>query len=226
MTGRNIISIAQCPAANKIANMSINPEEAKEADDVCCASCGIAPVDDIKLKICDGGCDLVKYCSNKCRENHREQHEENCKKRRAELHDKELFEQPDGTYLGECPLCFLPMPLDERKSVFHSCCCKLVCIGCDCAYFLSSGKDNCAFCREPAVDGEEENEKRVMKRVKANDPAALTQMGGKHFNEGDPQKSVEYLRKAAELGDADAHYSLGIIYLRGKGVDEEKAIHH
>jgi hypothetical protein len=28
---------------------------------MCCASCGIAPVDDVKLKKC--ACNLVKYCS-------------------------------------------------------------------------------------------------------------------------------------------------------------------
>jgi hypothetical protein len=98
--------------------MSINSEESVEADEVC-ASCGIAPVDDIKLKICDG-CDLVKYCSDACRENHREQHEEVCKKRKAELHNRELFEQPEETCFGECPICFLPLPLDERKYTFYA----------------------------------------------------------------------------------------------------------
>jgi hypothetical protein len=73
--------------------------------DECCASCGIAPVDDIKLK-CGGGCDLVKYCSDKCQENHRE------------LRDKQLFQQPDESYLGECPICFLPLPIDLKRSAF------------------------------------------------------------------------------------------------------------
>ena len=46
-------------------------------DDKVCANCGIAEVDDIELEECDG-CDLVKYCSDKCREEHREQHDEEC----------------------------------------------------------------------------------------------------------------------------------------------------
>ena len=79
-------------------------EAEKEAETMLCANCGIAQVDDIKLKMCDGGCDLVKYCSDKCRENHREQHEAECKKRKADLHDKNLFSQPDGSHEGECPL--------------------------------------------------------------------------------------------------------------------------
>lgn len=50
----------------------------KSLDDVVpmrCASCGIAAVDDVKLKDCNGGCDLVKYCGDDCQENHREQHD-------------------------------------------------------------------------------------------------------------------------------------------------------
>jgi tetratricopeptide (TPR) repeat protein len=230
LTGRNIISIAQCPAANKIAIMSINSEEAVEAGVRCCASCGIAPVDDIKLKICDGGCDLVKYCSDKCRENHREQHDDDCKKRKAELHDKELFEQPEKTCYGECPLCFLPMPIDQRKYTFYTCCCKVVCIGCDYADYLSNGGDRCPFCREPALDrdDEEEHDKRVMERVKANDPNALLEMGRRRYDEGDADKAFEYYTKAAELGDSIAHNFLGVIYCEGEDVEEdkEKGIHH
>ena len=41
------------------------------------------------------------------------------------LSDKELFEQPDGSHLGECPLCVLPLSLDLKKSTLYSCCCKL-----------------------------------------------------------------------------------------------------
>src|SRR6056300_1313454 len=103
-------------------------EEAVVADLVCCASCGIAAVDNVTLKLCDDGCDLVKYCSDGCQDNHREQHNEKCKKRKAELHDKQLFTQPDGSHLGECPICFLPMPLDVRKSILNTCCSKFICI--------------------------------------------------------------------------------------------------
>jgi tetratricopeptide (TPR) repeat protein len=194
--------------------------------DVCCANCGIAQVDDIKLKECDG-CQSVRYCSDICQENHREQHEEDCEKRKAELHDKELFEQPEESHLGECPLCFIPIPLDLRKSLFHSCCCKLVCLGCDYADYLSNGRNRCPFCREPVVNGDE-HIKRVMERVKANDPAALSYMGKRRIEEGDYDKAFEYWTKAAELGYAAAHNNLGLMYYKGEGVekDDEKAIHH
>ena len=78
-------------------------EAEKEAEIVCCANCGIAQVDDIKLEECDG-CQSVSYCSNMCQENHREQHKEECKRIAAELHDQNLFEQPEESHLGECPI--------------------------------------------------------------------------------------------------------------------------
>ena len=84
--------------------------------------------------------------SDKCRENHREQHKKECQKRKAELRDKELFEQPDGTHLGECPLCFLPLSLDRDKSSLSSCCCELVCDGCSCAHHVQHGSDTRPFC--------------------------------------------------------------------------------
>jgi tetratricopeptide (TPR) repeat protein len=128
-----------------------------DLSDEVCASCGIAAVDDVKLKMCDGGCDLVKYCSDNCQELHREQHQEECKKRkdkiqkrideipddiqtraaelrqtflRDELHDKQLFTQPGMSYMGECPLCCLSLSVDATKSIIMSCCCKTICKGC------------------------------------------------------------------------------------------------
>jgi hypothetical protein len=65
-----------------ILKMSAAPAKDDENNfSMCCASCGIAEIDDIKLKDCDE-CDLVKYCSDKCKEDHRPQHEEACMERR------------------------------------------------------------------------------------------------------------------------------------------------
>ena len=103
------------------------------------------------------------------------------------------------------------MSLDPEKSLFHSCCCKLVCNGCIYANYISSGNTDCPFCRDPGVDGEEENEKRVMERVKANDTAAMHHMGGKCYKKGDYP-----------------HPRLGLLYWMGEGVekDEEKKVYH
>ena len=84
--------------------MSGADEEAEEGD-MCCASCGRAEVDEIKLKECDA-CDLVRYCSENCKEEHN-QNERECKKRTAELRDEILFRQPENSYLGDCPICYL-----------------------------------------------------------------------------------------------------------------------
>ena len=206
-------------------------EEGGTADKHVCANCGAAEVDFIKLEQCTD-CDLVKYCSGKCREEHREQHEEDCKKRKAELHDKELFTQPKETHLGECPLCFLPMPQDRRKSMFMTCCSEIICLGCLYANTLSNKHDEekamrCPFCREPAAD-DDEYDKRNMKRIKANDPAAMRHMGEKCYKEGDYYDAFEYLTKAAELENIDAHAQLGMMYRKRRGVekDEEKAAYH
>ena len=61
-----------------------------------------------------------------------------------------------------------------------------------------------------------------------NDPAAVNYMGMWNCNKGNYDKGVEYLEKAAELGDAAAHNNLGNRYYEGEGVEKdlEKVIHH
>ena len=62
-----------------------------------CASCGAVEDDDIKLVPCNG-CDLVRYCSEACRELHRPAHAGKCRKREAELRDELLFKQPERSW--------------------------------------------------------------------------------------------------------------------------------
>ena len=208
----------------------LNAEAVVAADIVCCASCGI---DNVTLKFYDDGCDLVKYCSDKCREEHREQHKDVCKKRAAELHNKRLFTQPDGTHEGECPICFLPMPLEPMgESTFNSCCGQWICSGCICAHVMSNKHDkvkacSCPFGREPAAENKEENKKRELERAEANVPAALREMGADRYKDGNYDGALEYLSKAAELGDIEAHYNLSIMY-EGEGAEknEEKRVYH
>jgi tetratricopeptide (TPR) repeat protein len=194
------------------------------ADEVC-ASCGKAALDDVKLKKC--ACKIVKYCSIECQKNHRSQHKKECKKRMAEIRDERLFRQPDESHLGECPICCLPMPLDPEKCGYYSCCSQMICDGCCYAHGRSNGGDMCPFCRE-LLSNQEENEKRKMKRINTNDPAAMREMGLMGYKEGDYDGSFEYMTRAAELGDLTAHYRLGWMYYEGEGVekDEEKALYH
>ena len=204
--------------------------EKEGAEDEVCACCSIAGVDDTKLKKC--ACLLVKYCTVDCQKNHRARHKKDCKKRLAELHDKKLFTQPDISHWGECPICCLPLPIDMTKSIMMGCCCITICKGCD---YANAKRENeqgleqrCVYCREQAPKSQEEGLKRVVKRVKKNDPVAMTHMGKKHEKEGDYVKALEYWSKAAELGDADAHFGLGTSYYSGDGVEKDmkRAVYH
>ncbi len=213
--------------------MSTKSEQLEgEGTDKVCASCSIAAIDDVTLKDCNGGCDLVKYCGDGCQENHRKQHEDECKQRVDEIHDKKLFTQPDISYLGECPLCCLPLSIDSSKSTMMPCCCKWICEGCNYANQkreIEGGLEpRCAFCREPLPESQEEFDKNILNRIKKNDPVAMTSQAKKHYHEGEYGKAFEYLKNAAELGDAGAHFCLGDLYRNGGGVekDTKKAVYH
>jgi hypothetical protein len=174
-------------------------------------------------------CNHVLCGSEWCRVVHREKHKQEYKKSKLELHDDDdLFRQPERSHHEECPLCFIPMPLDPTKCSFYSCCTKVVCEGCVYANYMSNGNFNCPFCREPPAEDGEEWEKRMVKRIKAGDPAALRQMGTRRYHEGDYHTAFEYLTKAAELSDTVAHYQLGVMYRDGDGVakDDEKKVYH
>eukprot|EP00577_Skeletonema_sp_RCC1716_P020505 CAMPEP_0113416604 /NCGR_PEP_ID=MMETSP0013_2-20120614/25207_1 /TAXON_ID=2843 ORGANISM="Skeletonema costatum, Strain 1716" /NCGR_SAMPLE_ID=MMETSP0013_2 /ASSEMBLY_ACC=CAM_ASM_000158 /LENGTH=296 /DNA_ID=CAMNT_0000303675 /DNA_START=113 /DNA_END=1003 /DNA_ORIENTATION=- /assembly_acc=CAM_ASM_000158 len=202
-----------------------------EAADICCASCGIAELDDIKLMECDA-CDLVHYCSDICQREHQPQHEAACKERAAELRDEILFRQPESTHLGDCPICFLPLQLDLEKSSMQSCCSKVVCKGCSYADYLRQLEERlgrvCPFCRHPTPTTQEEANKNKMKRVEKNDPVAIREIGKKHYHKGGYDTAFEYWTKAAELGNASAHYNLSHLYRKGEGVekDEKKGWYH
>ena len=201
-----------------------------EVVDLCCASCGIAGVDNVKLKKC--ACGLVKYCSIACQKYHRSQHKKLCKKRLAELRDILLFKQPDGSNLGDCPICCLPLSNELKKSILMNCCCKLICNGCDYTdqkRVIKQGlHPRCPFCRDPTLRTKAEANKQLMKRAKKNDPAALFQMGANCFKEGDYGKALKYYTEAAGLNDARSHYDLSCLYYEGRGIekDTKKYVYH
>ena len=202
-----------------------------------CACCGIAEIDDIKLKDCDD-CDLVRYCSDECREEHKSQHEEACNIRAAGIRDELLFKQPESTHLGECPICCLPLPLDMYKNTMYNCCSKLICRGCNTAYQFNIANQSrerrtrleksCPFCRKPLPKTDEDETKLRMKRVAVNNPTALCHEGMVQYSNGNYFKAFGYYKKAADLGVVEAHYRLACLYGDGKGVEEhtEKEIYH
>eukprot|EP00984_Skeletonema_dohrnii_P022030 scaffold11147_cov79-Skeletonema_dohrnii-CCMP3373.AAC.2 len=152
-------------------------------------------------------------------------------KRAAELRDEILFKQPEN-HRGDCPICCLPLQLDKEKCCMNSCCSKFICDGCAYANQIREAEmrleSKCPFCREPSPSTGEGFDKRRMKRIEANDPVAMCHEGIEKYKKGDYSSAFEYSKKAAELGDVDAHYILATMYLDGRGVekDEKKSIHH
>ena len=215
-----------------VARIIMNSGGAEIIDKMlCCASCGIAGGGDVKLKDCSA-CKLVKYCGIECQRRHRKKHKKECKKRAAELRDELLFKQPEGSYRGDCPICCVPMPTDPQKHLFMVCCSKTICLGCDYANLMREFElrlqPKCPFCRHPLATSDEEAERNLMKRVEANDPAAIGQMGFYRYNAGNHSGAVECYTNAAEFGSVEAHYNLSIMYVRGEGVekDEKKELYH
>ena len=198
-----------------------------------CANCGKGEEGSDCLKAC-AACMMVKYCNRNCQIAHRPQHKKACKKRAAELHEEALFKEPPPP--EDCPICFLPLPLDAGTSNFYPCCGKIICNGCICEMFKEArgrGKiDLCAFCREPPSNSYEEEVERTQKLMEAKNAYAFYVLGG-YYEDGfgglerDLSKANELYRSAGELGCAKGYYNLGYSYDIGRGVeiDKKKAIH-
>ncbi len=169
----------------------------------------------------------ILQCVN-CQKDHRPQHKRACKKRAAESRDELLFKQPESSHLGDCPICCLPLPLDREKSIIVTCCSKFICNGC---FYTNQMREidqklstKCPFCREtlPGETDDEECDKRRMKRVEMNDPAAMADQGAEEYDKGDYDSAFQYWAKSAKLGDIEAHYRLAGLYIFGKGVRRMK----
>ena len=73
----------------------------------------------------------------------------------------------------------------------------------------------------------------IQKRVDAGDPMAMLGLGnvyegGSDGLEKDVARAVELWERASELGEKEAHLSLGVLYCEGAGVEKDtaKAIRH
>ena len=201
---------------------------------LCCASCGKSGVGDVKLEECAGCKKYVIYCSDACKEDHWPEHEEKCKEyhaayQAAELRDEILFRQPESSHYGDCPICCLPLPIYPRQTFIYSCCGKTICNGCRYADGLRQRRENmrvetCPFCRHPLATTDEEADANLMKRIEANDPDAMRQMGAQHAKRKENDDAFKYLTKAAELGNADAHLMLAGWYRTGEVVEKDKSM--
>jgi len=218
-----------CEVNDKLIKMSL----ANKEDIVLsvCANCG---KEGSNLKSCTA-CKLVKYCYRECQIAHRPQHKKVCKKRAAELHDIDLFKQPPAE---DCPICFVRLPLLDKGRRYQTCCGKQICSGCAHApVFDDKGNEvdnqKCAFCRTSHPITEEEATEREKKRADLDDPIAIFNRGNYYYQgmngfTRDHTKALELWHRAAELGYALAHCSIGYSYDYGDcgEVDKKKAKHY
>lgn len=172
---------------------------------------------------------MVRYCNAACKKKHRSKHKKACERRVAELHDGAIFKEPPPR--EDCPICFLPLPLDGGQAVFKSCCGKLICNGCIHAMDEEArgrGKvDLCAFCRTPASSSNKEEFKRIRKLMESGNDRAFYNFAGYYARGimGMPQdfaKASELYLRAGELGCAEGYCNLGNSYNNGRGVEVDK----
>jgi tetratricopeptide (TPR) repeat protein len=124
-----------------------------------------------------------------------------CRQRAAELCEEALFKDPPPK--EDCPICFLPMPVQliccislpsatitsvpiydfatantelatEPMEKYYPCCRKSICNGCAYSNIKSGSKIKCPFCNsEQEGKTEEERVQEMMRRVEANDAASI-----------------------------------------------------
>ena len=113
-----------------------------------------------------------------------------------------------------------------------TCCSKIICRGCSHANQKRENEagleKRCVFCREPLPESQEEANQRRTERIKKNCPVAMCEFGKNRYDDGDYDTSLHYFVKAAELGNAEAHFRLSFMYMNGEGVEKDtiKEIYH
>ena len=128
----------------------------------------------------------------------------------------------------ECPVCMIPLPYAAQghEIVFHSCCGKSICSGCNTLTEAKKGAQmhdlKCAFCRQPMVKNGMKELKKLMKK---NVPEAFVQMAHEHkighrVLQSDTKALQMYIR-AAELGNTEAYYKIGFFHDGGIAVEQD-----
>ena len=91
----------------------------------------------------------------------------------------------------------------------------------------------CPFCRIPTPYTDEEENKRLKKRMEVGDAHAIYNLGvcytkGIYGLPQDYEKAIELWLRAGELGNATSYYSIGCAYELAQGVefDKKKAKHY
>ena len=233
----NTDELSKMPAASNeeelisemLSQQNIEDLSNNENDVSTCANCG---KEGSNLNICNK-CKEATYCNAACKKKHRPKHKKQCERRVAEKHDEALFREPPPLY-GECPICFLLLPIMNSGKSYMSCCGKMLCTGCVHAdVYDNLGNvivdEKCSFCRTPFPTSEASDIKRLKKRMEVGDEQAFCVMGsfisrGLNSLPQNSAKAIEFLRKAGKFG----YNHLGTAYYNGNGVerDEKMAKHY
>ena len=136
----------------------------------------------------------------------------------------------------ECPICMIPLPIKEEDIIFMSTCCgKNICHGCfykTCITEVEKNgniiKQKCAFCCLPMKSQTPRVlSKSLKKLMNNNNPIAYMSMA-EAYARGDgvmqsDTKSLEMRIRAAELGEAEAYYMIGVYYKEGIVVGQDQS---
>ena len=210
--------ISEMLSQQKIEDLSKN-----ENDVSVCANCG---KEGSNLNICNK-CKEATYCNAACKKKHRKQHKKQCERRVAELHDEALCKEPPPEY-GDCPICFLRLPIMASGRTYMACCGKMICSGCCHADVYDNlgniiADEKCPFCRTPVATSYEEVIERLKKRMEVGDAYAFRIMGNNYSNGlygllQNSAKGIECWHKAVKVG----YNNIGNAYGLGEGVERDK----
>ena len=209
------------------------------------------------LKMCTA-CRSSNYCDVDCQKAHRKHHKHQCQQdahaireamkdillatkyhHKKEKNDDSDCDDDDDDELfqpippeDDCPICTLPLPIDECASIYMACCGNSICGGCfqeNVRATRERGLDPCcAFCREPGPSSDEECVILLKKRMEMNDIFAINMASqwyrfGKHGLPEDPQMAFDLCLRAAKMGNSAAGSRAAMHYKDGKIVPTDMA---
>ena len=160
------------------------------------------------------------------------------KKLEEELKGADLFAPLPPT--EDCPICLVPLPRMEDKSLYKSCCGNTICKACvaenKAAIKMQNEKnagkkdkpvirDKCPFCRAPHPSSFGEALRLCEGRL-YNDHRALSAMAnifchGKLGQTKDDLKALDYYIRAAELGSPESPADISVFYGDGDLISQD-----
>ena len=136
-------------------------------------------------------------------------------------------------YGSRCPICLEEWDVNEN-TMLMICCCRSICLSCE----RKTSRDNqgfrqvapCPLCRTPPPNSAAENLARLRRHVENDLAEAITFLANEyHYPDAElglvksDKKAVKLLKRAVELGDANAMFCLGEFYYSGSGVKQSNA---